>query len=200
MFKKTAFLVMASLLIGGIVFAVPTYLNYAGRVVKNGRLINTPQVVTVNLYQQATGGAPFWSTVNASLPFYNGVYSYDFGPVEPGVLEGKDNVYLETVIGGEILLPRTKTQSSAFTLQAGGLSHNGASVSLNVSGNVVISVNAGVKITGGVAVGQMTTANAQASGLSGILRWNTGAQPSAQMEVWNGSAWSALKGAGGHRC
>jgi hypothetical protein len=153
-------------LVATSVFAVPQYINYSGRVVKNGILINTPQVITINLYTQALGGAAFWTTVNPSIPFYNGIYNYDFGPIDPSVLLGKDTVYLQTEIGGEILLPRTKTQSGAFALQAGGLSHDGITINAGTGMTTVVGTLNATKFIGdgsalsGLPISGLTTANA----------------------------------------
>jgi hypothetical protein len=181
-------------------FAVPNSIPYSGRAVKNGILINTPQAVTINLYTQATGagaGDPFYTTTNLNVPFVIGIYSIDFGPLDPSLLVGKDTVYLETTIAGETLMQRTKTNASVFAFQSGGLSHNGASVSLDTNGNVIISgslgiatmnstvglsVSGNVAVSNGLTVGMETTGNA----VQGTMRWN----PSAgQMEVWDGGQW-----------
>jgi hypothetical protein len=147
--------------------------------VKNGILINTPQAVTINLYTAPTGsGTLFWTTANTNVPFNSGIYNYDLGPLDPSVFAGNDSIYLESIIAGETLLPRTTVQSTAYALQAGGLEHNGASVSLNAAGGVVISAN--MWITNGLTIGMETTANA----VSGTLRWN-----SPNVEIYDGNQW-----------
>ena len=91
---------------------------------------------------------------------------------------GNDSIYLESIIAGETLLPRTRMGATAYALQAGGLEHNGASVSLNANGGVVISAN--VLVTNGLTIGMETTTNA----VQGTLRWN-----SPNMEVYDGGQW-----------
>jgi hypothetical protein len=137
-------IVLGILILGGLVAqAVPQYMSYSARLVQNGKLPNGTRQFTFRMYdQQAPGGTLLWVTGNptqVTVPIYNGVYDIDLGPLDPSVFANGNSVYLETTVGTETLLPRTKLNSMIFAMQAGGLAHNGASVSLNASGGIIVN-------------------------------------------------------------
>jgi hypothetical protein len=197
MVKKIAFLAVASLLIGGFLFAVPNYIPYSGRIVQSGRLINGTRPMDFGIYNAATNGTAVWSTASVSVQFNQGIYNVDIGPIDPSVL-ASDTLYLQVTINNEGLMPRTHLTSTPFALQAGGLyGANGVTINAG-SGWAVISANY-TKSAGGLIIGNIATANLPnaGAGVSGVLRWNPVAVPTAQLEVWNGSSWRAVGGIGG---
>jgi hypothetical protein len=143
MFKKT-FLGMSLLSIMRIaVLAVPSQLTYSGRLLQNGALVNAELVMAFTIYDSATGSTVLWSTTNVNVEVNSGIYSVFLGdtnrPISPNVFAG-DNAWLEVIVGGETLLPRTKLNSVGYALQAGGLSRQGGGIALAVSNNGYIAL------------------------------------------------------------
>jgi len=134
--KKLITFLMGVLLLSAAVWAVPQYLSYSGRLLQQGRLATGAKVMTWKIYDAPSGGTLLWSTANVTTSVYNGIYGVDLGPIDSNLFSNGNSVYLETTVGAETLLPRTKINSVVYALQAGGLADNCASVSLNTAGTL----------------------------------------------------------------
>ncbi|MFH1429557.1 MAG: hypothetical protein ABIH39_07430 [Candidatus Margulisiibacteriota bacterium] len=116
-------LLIGLLIIGTVVitaFGVPNSIQYKGRLMENGVLVNGTKTFSFEIYNQLTNGVGLWSTGSMQIDVVQGVYSVDLGPITPDVFAG-DNAYLQITVGTEILVPRMKIGSVAYALQAGAV-------------------------------------------------------------------------------
>jgi hypothetical protein len=151
MFKKMVLLagqariyILAFTMVGLVatsLFAVPQYMSYSARLTQNGRLANGNKTMTFKIYDaQAPGGTVLFSQ-SGTVTVFNGIYSVDVGPMNADVFSNGNPVYIETTVGNETLLPRTKINSNLFAMQAGGLTApNGITINAG-SGSVMTPIS-----------------------------------------------------------
>ena len=128
--KRSLLAVLALGILSVSALAVPNQLTYSGRLLQNGALVNSTLTMTFKIYKDPTSVLTvdlLWATSNISVPVNQGIYSVVLDQVSQNVLIG-DNAYLEVIIGAEALAPRTRINSVAYALQAGGLSAGGDQV------------------------------------------------------------------------
>ncbi|MFH1429453.1 MAG: hypothetical protein ABIH39_06885, partial [Candidatus Margulisiibacteriota bacterium] len=116
-------LLIGLLILGTVVitaFGVPNTIQYKGRLMENGVLVNGTKEFDFHIYNALIDGAVLWSTADMQVNVVQGVYSVELGPITPDVLAG-DNAYLQITVGTEILVPRMKIDSVAYALQAGAV-------------------------------------------------------------------------------
>jgi hypothetical protein len=142
--KKIMIGVLAISLLAVSAFAVPNQLTYAGRLLQNGALVNSTLQMDFYIYNHLTNSSvSLWSTTNVNVDVNQGIYSVFLGddrnPISPNVFV-TDNAYLQVVVGGEALVPRTKINSVGYALMAGGLtaSGGGSAVVVGPTGNIGI--------------------------------------------------------------
>ncbi|MFH1428396.1 MAG: hypothetical protein ABIH39_01510 [Candidatus Margulisiibacteriota bacterium] len=135
-------LLIGLLIIGTVViiaFGVPNSIQYKGRLMEDGVLVNGTKTLHFSIYETITDGSAIWSTSNVEINVIEGVYSVVLGPITPGVLVG-DNAYLQITVGNEVLLPRMKINSVGYALQAGAVT--GESNVFTSDGNVGVGTTA----------------------------------------------------------
>ncbi|MFC1478351.1 hypothetical protein ACFL57_02710 [Candidatus Margulisiibacteriota bacterium] len=115
------------LIIGTVVitaFGVPNSIQYKGRLMESGVLVNGTKSFGFAIYDTPTDGSAIWVTTDVQINVIQGVYSVALGaannPITPNVLAG-DNAYLQVMVEGAALLPRMKINSVAYALQAGAV-------------------------------------------------------------------------------
>ncbi|MFA5927968.1 MAG: hypothetical protein WC838_01530, partial [Candidatus Margulisiibacteriota bacterium] len=144
MFKKTLLGITLLSMLTISALAVPNQLTYSGRLLQNGALVNSTLTMTFKIYDDPTSQAAgdlLWSTSNISVDVNQGIYSVVLDQVSSNVFSG-ESAYLEVVVGGEILAPRTRINSVGYALQAGGLSKPGGGSAVLVSTNGSIGIGA----------------------------------------------------------
>ncbi|MCX7941257.1 MAG: hypothetical protein N2555_05760 [Endomicrobia bacterium] len=117
------------LLIGMICFitfellfsAVPSRMNFQGRLLdqnKNPRsgLFN----MTFSIWDAPTGGSQIWSETQTNVQVTNGMFSVQLGAVNPLTADvfSSDNRWLQIQVGDEVLQPRERLVSVAYSLRA----------------------------------------------------------------------------------
>ncbi|MFA5929176.1 MAG: hypothetical protein WC838_07760, partial [Candidatus Margulisiibacteriota bacterium] len=137
--KKLAFGFLALVILSVATLAVPNQLTYSGRLLQNGALVNSTLTMTFKIWTDPTAGTLLWSTSNIIVPVNQGIYSVVLDQVSSNVFTG-DNAYLEVIVGGETLAPRTQINSVGYALQAASVT--GLSNSIPSSGNVGIGTTA----------------------------------------------------------
>ncbi|PNU18791.1 hypothetical protein C2E25_15780 [Geothermobacter hydrogeniphilus] len=118
-------LLVSWLLISGPVQAAPNLINYQGVLTDStgAPITNAGQAMTFRLYDAATGGTKLWEEAR-TVAVQNGSYSLLLGSVTPfpaGLFQN-DNLWLEIVVGGEVLGARQQLTSVPYALQAQTLS------------------------------------------------------------------------------
>ncbi|MFA5928965.1 MAG: hypothetical protein WC838_06685 [Candidatus Margulisiibacteriota bacterium] len=142
MFKKTLLGITLLSILTSTVLAVPNQLTYSGRLLQNGALVNATLPMIFSIHTDPTTGIQLWSQTISSVEVNQGIYSVLLGEVgnfiSPNVFV-TDNAYLQVVVNGETLSPRTKINSVGYALQAGGLSAGGiTAVAVSTNGYVGI--------------------------------------------------------------
>jgi len=108
--------------------AVPQIMNYQGRLTDDqGQPITNTVLMTFTIYDAETDGNSKWSETHPSVSVVDGLFSVVLGqgdpavPIEDSVFWGHydSNRWLEIVVEGETIAPRTKITSAAYALQAG---------------------------------------------------------------------------------
>ncbi|MFA5928819.1 MAG: hypothetical protein WC838_05950 [Candidatus Margulisiibacteriota bacterium] len=137
--KRTLFSILVLAILSITALAVPNQLTYSGRLLQNGALVNSPLAMTFSIYDAATGGNLLWTQPQPSVEVNQGIYSVLLGdtsnPISSNVFV-TDNAYLQVVVAGETLSPRTKINSVGYALQAASVT--GLSNVFPSSGNVGI--------------------------------------------------------------
>jgi len=115
---------------------VPQTIDYQGRLAdSDGNYLNG--VVTVNflIYNVETGGTALWNETQ-DVSTSNGIFHVLLGSVTPfpGTLFDNVDCWLELVVGGETLSPRTQIASVPYSIKAE--TAYTVEVPLNLSGNV----------------------------------------------------------------
>ena len=115
---------------------VPQTIDYQGRLADNsGNYLN--EVVTVNflIYNVETGGTVLWSETQDVFTA-NGIFHVQLGSVTPFPTDLFDNAdcWLELIVSGETLSPRTQIASVPYSIKAE--TAYTVEAPLNISGNV----------------------------------------------------------------
>ena len=160
--------------------AMPRTLNYQGRLTDDqGQPITNTFSMTFTIYDAETDGESKWSETHPSVSVINGLFSVTLGegtpamPVHDTVFSNPDR-WLEIVVAGETITPRTKLTSSAYALQAGWTMIDDV---LYTAGNWGIARNGSVLLGDywdyryDVNLGDKCTTGAVGSGSTG--KWNT---------------------------
>ncbi|WP_158247324.1 MopE-related protein [Geothermobacter hydrogeniphilus] len=118
------FLVGFLFLITATVFAAPNLVNYQGVLTDSSGapVTNAGQAMTFRLYDAPTAGKLLWEETRA-VAVQNGSYSLLLGSVTPfpADLFQSDGLWLEIIVGGEVLGSRQQLASVPYALQAGRL-------------------------------------------------------------------------------
>jgi hypothetical protein len=105
--------------------AAPKVINYQGRLTDTaGQPITTSTVIDFTFYDAESGGNQLtFADQDTVTPDSNGFYSTLIGdaggPEIPATLFQEDNVFLNVMVNGENLVPRTRVTSSAYALTTG---------------------------------------------------------------------------------
>ncbi|MGH9886842.1 MAG: hypothetical protein ACREBE_15030, partial [bacterium] len=155
--------------------AVPTTINFTGRLTTSAGPVTGAVNLTLKLYDVPSGGTPLWIEDHDNVGAVNGLVYADAGALttlDEHVLDGR-RLYLEISVGTETLAPRLAINSVPYAVRAGVCTSAdllGASIG---PGNVVTSVSGAngvtaVKSGNAVAVGLSSTG----CGSGQVLKYN----------------------------
>jgi hypothetical protein len=178
--KRSLLAILALTILSVTAFAVPNQLTYSGRLLQNGALVNSTLPMDFKIYTDPTAGALLWQQTLPSVEVNQGIYSVVLGdtsnPISPNTFV-TDNAYLQVVVNGETLSPRTKINSVGYALQAGGLSMGGVSA-------VTVSTNGAIGIGTSNPLTALHINKDQGAGTKvRVQNSNTGAGAFAQLEA-----------------
>ena len=124
------FVLVLSLLLSALAFAVPSEMNYQGKVTDTGgNPLDGKYAMKFRLYNALTGGTQLWNYPDGeeqSVLVTDGIYNVSLGVLSPlfeDIFSG-DNLYLEVLIyhedssAWETLSPRQHLTSTAFAFRA----------------------------------------------------------------------------------
>jgi microcystin-dependent protein len=102
---------------------VPGTITYAGRLLDQGVPVNRTVSATFTLYPSSQGGTPLWSQTFPQLPVNQGDFEVTLG-TDPGaplddLVLSQPQVWLESVINGVTLAPRSAVTSVPYAILAG---------------------------------------------------------------------------------
>lgn len=172
-------------LLGGLVpsaWCVPQVLNFQGRLLESGALVNGSRTMTFKIFDAASGGSQLF-TENRSVNVSTGVFNVLVGDVTTGgvplsVFDGGDR-YIEVQVGAQIL-PRQRvvsvgysfrSQSAAFAADSSTAAFaQRAAVADSLSGGSAVSVAAITATTLEVTTITVTSIVATSGTVSGFLK------------------------------
>jgi hypothetical protein len=120
--KTKIFLIITAVVIGfaTMAFSVPGYIHYQG-MLRNaaGDLQNGSFSMTFKIYDTAPAGTgTALLTDSQTIQVSNGLYNAQIGPVTAAIFDGS-NRWLEVTVDGDILAPRLKINSVAYSINTG---------------------------------------------------------------------------------
>ncbi len=112
---------MSCLGVVGALADVPDYVNYQGTLIDtSGNPINGQCNLQFSLYADSVGGSSLWSETHPQVFVTDGFFNLFLGSINPfpdTLFNGQD-LWLETTVEGEILIPRTNFGSVPYGLKS----------------------------------------------------------------------------------
>lgn len=156
---------------------VPERINYQGRLVDEGGLVNANKDVIMRLFSASSAGTEYYNE-SQSVAVVDGLYTFCLGASNavPGSLASAlmhDGVWLEATVDGSTLAPREQVKAVSYALKAGAVT-NGAVSTSHLAPDAVTTdkILDGAVDTDDLADGA-TTANKIANGEIGASKLNT---------------------------
>ncbi|MFH1415201.1 MAG: hypothetical protein ABIH89_03845 [Elusimicrobiota bacterium] len=120
-----------------LVFAgVPNEINYQGRLRESDVGVTGNRTFKFNIYDADSGGNLLWTSNDHVIFVSSGVFNH---VLEPDVDWRKQDLWIETLVGGSILIPRQKVTSNAYALHAGtseGITINAGTIGLTIGSEI----------------------------------------------------------------
>ncbi len=125
LFSLTAAIILLSLAVVQASVSVPNLVNFQGRLTDGA---GTPVAdgaygVTFRLYTAPSGGSLVWAETSL-VTTNNGVFNHNLGEdnsFDVTFFQDYDSLFLEIVVGGETMTPRSRLTSAPYTRLAGGI-------------------------------------------------------------------------------
>ncbi len=159
--------------------APPSIVTYQGKILDS---TNTPIDTALNiqflLYDAATAGNLLYTAAGTvatpaalSITPSSGIFSVDLGgagtnPLDPGIFRNNSGIYLQLVVGAEVLTPRKQITASPYAINAGFLNGYGLNTA---SSSVYIPLSdsqGGFRFTNVTSTGFVTLATSTAASSS----------------------------------
>ncbi len=171
-----------TLLIGAVVAAVPTEMDYQGKLTDAGGVgINDTLPMTFRIYSSESGGSALWTETHSGafeVPVVNGLFDVTLGSINPIDLPFDTDYWLEVVVDVSTLIPRVKLSSSPYAFRAnvadsvvGGGGGGGGVVDEVVAGDGLTGGGSGATVT--LDVGAGTGINVSADAIAADPTWFT---------------------------
>jgi hypothetical protein len=108
------------LVAGAAAGAVPEQMSYAGQLDDNGAPANLSATMLFELYEDEAAGSAVWSETHGAVQVTDGYFTVELGETTPlsGVFDGSP-LYLQVMINGQAMLPRTAVSSVPYAMVAG---------------------------------------------------------------------------------
>jgi hypothetical protein len=138
---------------------IPQMINYQGKLTDaSGNPITGTRNMTFTIHAESTGGSAVWTESQSNVPITSGLFNVKLGSVTriSAIPDGPD-CFLEIVVEGATIAPRTRLATVPFAWNAAGLTSNQEGICRANAGNVLqgnnrqTHVNLGVACTTGTA-------------------------------------------------
>jgi hypothetical protein len=100
-------------------YLTPPLIDFQGRLTSNDNVPRTGVAnLTFEIYAAQTGGSALWSEVQNPVIVTNGIFNVFLGsntPLGSSLFENADNRWLQITVDGELLTPRVRLVTSAFS-------------------------------------------------------------------------------------
>ena len=171
--------------------AAPLSLTWQGRLLDvNGAAINGSETLTVNLYDEASGGSADW-TDDFNVNVENGFFSVEIGsnnPLPTSLFSGGD-VWIDVATAAGALSGRQHLTSVPFSLVSGGVAVEETTpdpFTCSVSGATVYDTQAsGVRVCDGSNWQWIRSETCGGPATAGLTRWGGSA-----LQVCDGTSWT----------
>ncbi len=100
--------------------AVPTKVNFSGRIVDSGAPVTGSRDFVFKLFPTIMGGSEVWTEPRMGVAIVDGAANVDLGAITPltaAIFDGQ-TLYLEVSVGGTVLTPRTPVLSVPYALRS----------------------------------------------------------------------------------
>jgi len=187
---------------------IPGMLSYQGRLTDSlgNPVPDGNYQLTFRLYQQETGGTPFW-TETQTVSVQNGLFSVLLGSVTPiSSLPDAGTVWLSLQVGtAPELTPRLRIVSSAFSFLSERAANSdllqGKDTTAFVRTNQANSITSGMIVDGTIASADIAN-NAVTSAKIGngevtMAKINQSGATTGQVIKWNGTQWTPANDSAG---
>lgn len=128
--------------------AVPTKVNFAGRIVDSGAPVTGSRDFVFKLFPTIMGGSEVWSETRMGVAVVDGAVNVDLGastPLTATILDGQ-TLYLEVSVGGTVLTPRTPVLSVPYALRSTVAAQVGTLTAAQIQQRVSSACGAGAAI------------------------------------------------------
>ncbi len=99
--------------------AVPGTITYQGRLTDSGGMpVNGTVPMTFGLFASEIGGSTLWSETQDSVTVNDGIYNVELGKVNPINLDFNTDYWLQVIVNGEALTPRSPLSSVPYAFRA----------------------------------------------------------------------------------
>lgn len=173
MIRFTRLMVLLGSAVASLALAdgAPTQIAYSGRVSDNGVPLTGTHAFEFRLFASDTGGSSVWSETQSSVTVTQGLIDVRLGanqPLTATVFTGTQ-LYLEVVIDGNVLSPRTPVVSAPYAISAGTAATLGTLKPSDVQVRVSGSCGTGQAIRVVAPNGQVTCEPTGSAGGSGTV-------------------------------
>ncbi|MBU0677791.1 MAG: hypothetical protein KJ626_06710 [Verrucomicrobia bacterium] len=146
--------ILILILIGGVAAhaQVPELINYQGRLVDGGALVNGNTQIVFRIYNQSSGGSPLWQETQ-TVAAVDGLFSAHIGASNDtaGTLSDvltNASCFLEIKVGTTVMGPREQVLAVPYSLQADGVPPGAISSAMLADGAVTVDKIATGAVTG----------------------------------------------------
>lgn len=127
---------------------VPMMINYQGRLTDSlGKPLDTTVSMTFAIYDDSSAGNQLWQEAHADVDVVEGLFHLLLGSTDPipESVFGAHDAWLDMIVGGEAIEPRTRLVSVAYAYRVG-----------SIDGAEGGTVSGDVSLTGGLGLGAST--------------------------------------------
>ena len=105
-------------------FAIPNRMNYQGKITNDSGVALTGTAnIEFRIYDTESGGLPLWTENHPAVSITKGLFDVILGTTNPITLSFDTTYYVELVVNGELLTPRTPLLSTPYSFRADFADH-----------------------------------------------------------------------------